>query len=976
MSAGRSWWAVVGGLALVAAGSSGAVARPASPVGLDTPMSSPAGRMAAGPRANGTGVLPDGRIVTPVGDVAGVGLLPLNAVLSHDGARLYVSSEGGDDEPTAEEDTYDRAITVVDTATMATTTIDDDALQYGMAESPDGSRLYVSEGEAGAVGVFDVTRPGTHRVDEIALDPEDFPWGLTLGPGGRYAYVVGLRGNSLSVLDTTTGQRVGRVATGQYPFGVVVSADGTRAWVSNWGLFNPEADEVASNVDAVSVPPLTLAGYNTDESSSVWEYDLSDPANPAVVRKIRVGLALDGVDVLSGSLPSGMALSPDGATLAISASNNDLVVLLDTASGTVRQTIDLRVLAGGPTGAQPNAVSWSPDGAVLFVAEGGRNSVALIDAATGRVAGRLPTGWYPSAAVPSADGEQLFVVSAKGLGSGANGVEVDGAHASQSGPGASYIGNLLDGIVQRIDLGAACPALGELTLAVDRANGLAPGDGGDGSVVPTAYGQGPSDRIRHVVFILKENRTYDQILGDLEGTERDERLAFYGGPITPNHHAVATQFAHGDNYYDVGQDSFDGHFLIDSGHVNEFDQKLHPTVWNANKLGPEGLYVSAPENLPIEGLMWNNLFRHGVSFRIYGEAVFLLGLAPTALVPPANFDSVDQPRGLIPALYGLSTPLNFSAAYPSQVTPSRPAFGDGNTDEDRADAFLLELAGFEAAGTMPSFTFLWMTDDHTQGATPGALTPESEIARNDHALGRMLDGLSHSRFWDDMAIFVTEDDPQDGQDHVDAHRTLQLVLSPYGRRSYVSDVHHSNLSTLKTINLLLGVPPTSIQEATATSLADYFQADPQLDPRYDGRDLEIAYETNPEPATVANASLSRAAELQAAIPAGIDEGGEALQEVLRLRHEGALAVGSPNVFANDTDVEHRLIEGSPDAIVLPPATGHAPAAACVAAVATPRPQPTQPSGANRLPPTGSSGLLVAGLALGMAGLVARRLAAR
>jgi YVTN family beta-propeller protein len=966
-------------LVLVAAGANDRAANATATLGLGTPMSSPAGSLVSGPRANGTGVLPDGRVVTPVGDVAGVGLLPLNAVLSHDGSRLYVSSEGGDNEPTADEDDYDRAITVVDTATMETTTIDDDALQYGLAESPDGSRLYVSEGETGTVGVFDVSAQPARRVREIALDPADFPWGLTLGPEGRYAYVAGFRGNSLSVLDTTTGARVGRVATGQYPFGVVVSPDGTRAWVSNWGLFNPEADEVATNVDAVSLPPFTIGGYNTEESSSVWEYDLSDPTQPTVVRKIRVGLDLDGVDVLSGSLPSGMSLSPDGATLAVTASNNDLVVLLDTASGTIRETIDLHVLPGGPTGAQPNAVAWAPDGSVLFVAEGGRNAVALIDPATGVVRGRIPTGWYPSAVAPSADGDRLFIASAKGLGAGPNGVEIDGAHPTQDGTGASYIGNLLDGIVQRVDLALACSSLSELTFAVDRANGLLPGDGGDGSVVPTAYGQGPSRAIRHVVFILKENRTYDQVLGDLAGTERDERLAFYGGPVTPNHHAVATEFAHGDNYYDVGQDSFDGHFVIDSGHVNEFDQKLHPTVWNANKLGPEGLYVSAPENLPIEGLMWNNLFRHDVSFRIYGEAVFLLGLAPSALVPPVNFDAADQPRGLIPALFAASAPASFSATYPSQVTPSRPAFGEGNTDEDRADDFLRELSLFEATGTMPSFSFLWMTDDHTQGATPGALTPESHVARNDRALGRILDGLSHSRFWDDMAIFVTEDDPQDGQDHVDAHRTLQLVLSPYARRGYVSDVHHSNLSTLKTINLLLGVPPMSIQEATATSLADYFQPAPQLEPRYDARDLQIPYETNPAPGAASNSTLAAATALQTKVPAGVDEGGDLLQEVLRLRHEGAVAAGSPNAFDNGDEVEHRLDVGSPEPVVLDDASGDGSTEGCaVVAGASTTQTEMERAGGGRLPATGghSEGLLAAGLLLGILSLASRGLTRR
>jgi YVTN family beta-propeller protein len=668
---------------------------------------------------------------------------------------------------------------------------------------------------------------------------------------------------------------------------------------------------------------------------------------------------LDGYHVISGSLPSSMAVSPDGSTLAVTASNNDLVVLLDAATGEVRRTIDMHVFSDGPTGAQPNALTWSPDGRVLYVAEGGRNSVALVDPATGSVAGRVPTGWYPSAVTATADGERLFVASAKGLGAGPNGVEL--SEDDKSGTRASYIGNLLNGTLQEIPLAAACLDLPRLSTAADRANGFVPAQAGDTSVVPARYGDPPSSRIGHVVFILKENRTYDQLFGDMEGTERDERLGFYTGPVSPNHHAAAREFAHGQNFYDVGQDSFDGHFIIDSGHENEFDQKIHPTVWNANKLGPEGLYVSAPENLPEGGYMWNNLYRHGVDFKVYGEATYLLGLGPTVLVPPSQFE---EPKAILPAAFALQD--NYSLTYPSQITPSRP---DGEfTDEDRADDFLRDLQAMELTGRMPKFLFLWMTDDHTHGATPGEFTPETLIARNDHAMGRILEGLSHSRFWNDMAILVTEDDPQDGQDHVDAHRTVQLVLSPYVRRGHVSSVHHSNMSALKTINLLLGVPPTSIQEASATSLADYFQPTAQLEPRYVTKPIEIPPETNPEPAQAANASLREAALLQKDIPPGIDEGGSALQEVLRLRHEGAVAAGSPNVPVLGDDVEHQLAEGSPEAVRLGTGDGRPGAVVCAAAV-------TAPAGGVRPAATGGAGYVLAGVLVLLLGLAVRRFAA-
>ncbi|MEY2588164.1 MAG: hypothetical protein QOJ67_148 [Acidimicrobiaceae bacterium] len=967
----RLCWAIVLATSLLVATTTTAPvtagARP-SALAVDTPMSSPAGLLATGPRANGTAVLPDGRVVTPAGTTIPVDLLPLNAVLSHDGRRLYVSSEGGDDAPTHDA-VYNRFISVVDTTTLSVSRVQDDALQYGLAESPDGHEVYVSEGESGTVGVFQVDGASITKTSTVALDPKDFPWGLAFAPDGRHALVAGFRGNSLTVIDTATRAPVARVATGQFPYTVAVSPDGKRAYVSNWGLFNSSASKVASNVDAVSLPPVEIGGYNTDESSSVWFYDLTDPAAPKVTAKVRIGQDLDGVNVVAGSLPSSLAVSPDGTTLAVTSSNDDQVVLLDAATGAVKRSIDLRVFgAGGPTGAQPNALTWAPDGHVLYVAEGGRNSVAAVDPVSGAVSVRLPTGWYPSAVAVTGDGNRLFVASAKGLGAGANGVNIE-PPTDQGGNNPSYIGNLLKGTIQSIDLRSVCGTnIDALNQAVDSSNGfVAPTAGAaaaDPSVLPQTFGSGPSSKIKHVVFILKENRTYDQIFGDLAGTERDNRLGLYTMPVTPNHHAAATGFAHGDNYYDVGQDSFDGHFIIDSGHENEFDQKVHPTVWNANKLSPEGLYVSAPENLPLGGFMWNNLYRQHVSFRIYGEATFLLGLGPTALVPPSSFST--DPTQLLPAAYALQG--NFSLTYPSQITPSRPAFGPGNTDEDRADSFLQDFPVLDAAGQVPSFMFLWMTDDHTQGATPGAPTPEYEVARNDHAMGRILDGLTHSKAWDSMAVFVTEDDPQDGQDHVDAHRTVQLVLSPYAKRGYTSDVHHSNLSTLKTMDLLLGVPPNSTQEASATSMSDYFQSTAQTEPRFTALPQQVPFATNPTASAAANDQLAQAATLQASVPAGLDKGGQDLQTVLRLRHEGAAAAGEAGVPALTDDVEHRLASGSPEALALSSSPGGSCPLLVAAGAPAPAPAPAPGNVGPLLPATGATiplNLALAGLALAL-----------
>lgn len=935
--------------ALVLVSGLGAQAGTSRPT-MGTPMRSPAGLLATGPRANGTAVLPSGRFVTPVGTTIPVDLLPLNAFLSRDGKRLYVSSEGGDDDP--REEGYNRFLTVIDTATLAKTRVRNDSLQYGIAESTDSREVYISEGATGKVRVLSVSGSTLKDTGKtIDLDSADFPWGMALHPAGRYLYVAGFSGNSMSVVDTQSKARVARLDVGHFPYTVAVSPDGKRAYLSNWGMYNADANDATRELP-VEPPPLTEAGYNTSNSSSVWSFDLSDPANPKVDKKISIGSPVNGWDVLSGSLPSSMAVSPDGKTLAVSASNNDIVVLLDAVTGEVRRTISFRAVQGGPTGSQPNAMAWSPKGEALFVAEGGRDAIAVVDPDSGSIRGRIPTGWYPAAVAISPDGNRMYVANAKGLGPGPNGVEVADTEKFDVG-NVAYIGNRIFGTVSVIDLPGACGSLSELSRKVDENNGLVAASDVKSGVIPAAYGQGPSEKIKHVVFILKENRTYDQVFGDLAGTERDERLAWYAEKVTPNHHAMARSFAHAQNFYDNGQDSYDGHFWIDTGQSNEFDQKVHVTAWNANKL--EGnKFVTAPENFPEEGAIWNNLARAGKTFRIYGEAVWLVGVSPTILTPGGTGDP-GRPASLIPGiqhLYG-----NMSLTYPTQVHD----MAYESTDNDRADDFLRELELFNQTGQMPQFVFLWMTADHTHGAAPGKPTPETMVADNDTALGRMVEGLSHSSFWDDMAIFITEDDPQDGQDHVDAHRTIQLVISPYAKHGYVSKVHYDNMSTLKTMDLILGVPPLSTHELTATAMNDLFQSTPQAEPRYTSLPSRITPEINPEPSQAANSKLRSAAELSLDLDLGIDEGGEMLQEILRLRHEGALEAGNPNIPVLANVQEHHLASGDPVPASLTGARGNA--EACGLGAASPG---SLAQGGRRLPATGAAGALIALLVLAAA----------
>ena len=989
-------------------------------VGLTSVMTSPAGFLPSGPRNNGTAVLPDGRFVTPVGRSVQTELEPQNGVLSHDGRRLYVSSEGVDARPPNSRDhdntRHARFFSVIDTATLAITTVEDDAMHSGLAESPDGRTLYVAEGQSDALGVFRRTPAadgGVGRFDKVATyplnpaSPKDYPWGLALSPDGKTAYVAGFSGDTLTVIDTASGAVRSRVATGSYPYAVVVSRDGKRAYVSNMGLYNADANLGVSS--PIAPPAATYGGYNSTNSSSVWTYDLTT-STPTVLAATRIGVDLNGADVEGGSSPSGLALSPDDRTLAVTASGADQVVLLDTtrtvnaatdgqlprlaapstktptAPAHPTSTVDLRVLVGSsstpsPTGAQPDTAAWSPDGKVLFVGEGERNDVAVLDPARvlpdgadaaeatrlpggvgtaegpnrAAVVGRIPTAWYPTALQVSADSAHLYIVSMKGLGSGPNtfpGQPLP-TTANAEPMAASYIPNTIHGRVTDLELSSACADLPALSALADANNGLvAPsataGSNGNGYVVPTAYGQPASDKIKHVFLIIKENRSYDQVFGDQPGTESDNNYASYGRFVTPNTHALADRFALSDNYYATTETSTQGHTAIGTGQVNEFVDKVTPSQY-ANKL-PYGAFDTLPENLPEGGFIWNNAARHGVRTTVFGEGTFVVGLPPTLLGRSPTRTAAGQ---LVPGVQANAL-TTYYAPYPSQVNPVGSA-GPLKTpaemvvpynDEGRADAFATAVA---AGNVVSQLNVMILFDDHLSGSIAGADTPERQIAESDHALGRVLSTISGSKYWQDSAVFVTMDDTQGGQDHVDAYRTLALVASPYARSGYVSHNHTSFSSMTKTINLLLGLPPTSLQEMTSTTMADSFVAAgaPTTAPF-------VTLANNTQPATNApitaasNPSLREAARLTLDLPVGIDRGGALLPRINRLMLAGQRADGDPNVVAPVDVVRHTLPTGSPVAVVQgPPVDTHGVPAAttCLAARSAPRAAPRAGGGA-------------------------------
>jgi len=1062
-------------------------------------------------------VLPDGRLVTPVGTEIQVELQPLNEVLSHDGRRLYVSSEGINDDPATTnygDGSHKRFITVIDTqANQVIAKIRDDSLHYGMAEALDGTKLYVSEGATDSIGVIDRI-PGSGGAPDrfglegrhIPLDPAEqqrhvYPWGLAMSRDGSVLYVVGFSSDTLYAVDIRPSGSAPRVVatapTGQYPYTVVVSSDGRRLYVSNWGQYNPGVAEYStSNVNhqlnsPIVPPPATIGGYNTTQSSSVWSYDVG-PSGPQPAAETPIGHELNGTSVDGGSQPSALALSPDGRTLAVTSSNDDLVELLNTtatqpatetpgAAGDVASgpaalvqhpaaTIDLRVMGTTPTGAEPDALAWSPDASVLFVAEAGRNSVAVVDptkvgAASpaspgltdpttapgqnrGAVIGRIPTAWYPDGLAVSGAGDHLWILNDNGLGSGANtdlgpdGKPILATYQDPTNPhtGGStdlaYIPNTIHGLVEGVDLPAACGGLSSLSHSSDLDNGLvqsAPAaDGappstlaGTGYVVPTGYGQKTSDgvqKIKHVFLIIKENRSFDQIFGDVPGNERDARFTDFGRTVTPNQHYLAQQFASGDNYYVNSETSRDGHFAVDTGQVTEFLQKTVPSSY-AGKI-PFDAMDTNPENIPQAGFIWDNASRAGVRSRIYGEGTYIIGVSPSTLGAVGTGAPALNPQGaLVPGLNDAN--VTFDSLYPTQAqlpgVSKTPLYMFN--DQDRATEFARDFsnelgpvakqlgAGGGAAATaladplVPALNVMILFDDHTAGDIGNAPFPRDYVAENDYGLGRVVNTIASSPIWSDSAVFVAEDDTQGGQDHVDAHRSFGLVMSPWTKRpgtgpGYVSHVHTSFSSITKTIDLLLGIPPSSLQEMVATPLADDFVTGPGPDvPKLDVPVVQpetyggsafgfkdagkptatpsaAAAGTNYTVANAPNATLRRAAQLALLVHPGIDAGGALAGYDLALEQQGLRQLGDPSAQVSDV-VEHRLEAGSPRPVelarggVVRAAAAPTAGAACLAAARS-----SGGGGTGRapgLPATGTAGPwpLVGALAL-VAAMLGRR----
>jgi YVTN family beta-propeller protein len=828
----------------------------------------PAGERYTRSVLGGESILPNGRLLTPVGRQVPTAPHPFGLALSADGSVL-VTVNGGivpfsltvihDPESENPQLLQIPAGPETDKRRLPSAFL-------GVAVDTRRDLLYASGGDSGVVAVFSLRSGARIAAIDLGADqqPGAFTTDIALSPDGRVLFALDLAHYRLVAVDAERREVVGAVTVGRNPMALTLSADGRRAYVANMGTFEYSLLGWPDGKDprGLPFPPFgypsreardgtTVAGVripglgdpNVDEANSVFVIDVEKSRAPAVVARLRTGMPIG--EALGGSGPAGLALAPDA--LYVSNATNDTVEAWDLPSHRKRWTAALAPAPylGRLRGVLPFGLALSPDNRRLFVAESGINAFAVLDAATGAVLGHVPAGWYPSGIAVSPDGRRVYVSNAKGAGSGPNGgADFKPLPWPSPFPGPEvedhYIGRLMRGSVSLLETPSDA-SLGSHTQRVLANNGFVPVQPKRpaGHPVPPLPGTA-SPVVQHVVFITKENRTFDEVLGDMPGVNGDASLARFGanrtvGPhpgvtVMPNHRALAARFAMSDNFYVDSDVSADGHRWLVGAYANHWVETVTAASYGGGARferdsGPGRLAIFesnsslTPEDYPEAGALWQHLDRHGIPFRNYGEGF--------------EFAGTDESEGMKPT--GARVPVNVPMPEALFRNTSRlyPSFNMTIPDQYRADVFLADLRRWtQGEEPMPRFVFLLLPNDHGTTARHDRGYPwlESYMADNDLALGRIVAGISQSPFWKDTAIFVTEDDAQAGRDHVDAHRSLCLAISPYARRGYVSHQHLSIASITKTIYRLLGLPYLHLYDAAATDLADLFTTEPDFSP--------------------------------------------------------------------------------------------------------------------------------------------------
>ncbi len=715
-------------------------------------------------------LLPNGWMITPAGEQLPLSDLPLNIVPLSDSRHVLVATSGYNAHELSLVDLESKVVKHSETVHQS---------WFGLALSPAEDKLWWSGGGGSALHVFSLKDGKLARADNgdptivaegAEVDDEKFRSGVALDSKRNVLYSLDIDAGELFAIDLTGGQLDKTLAIGGRPYDIAIARNGSRLYVSDW------------------TGRVVLA---------------IDPSDLRVEAKIGVG-----------EHPNQIAVCPTDDRIFVACASTNSVAVIDTKRGVVTETIYTALFPKAPEGSTPDAVAVSPDGKRLFVANADNNCVAVVDISApsrSQVQGFIPTGWYPTAVAVTPDGKHLLVGVGKGNQTLANPL-FKGQQEQDPGEWRDlpfpYIGTTLSGALSIVPM----PSDEQLAAYTERVYRNCPysdklltdAPHTEKTAIPTKVGE-PSP-IKHVIYIIKENRTYDQVLGDIGRGNCDPSLVMFGENITPNHHKLANEFVLLDNLYCNGHVSADGHPWSTMAYNTDYIARN----WALTYSDREGIEDDDEGNLQKapSGYLWDACARNNISYRSYGE----------------YGNRVSQPDGSI----------KMEARVPGLVGHICPDYGIPREsdqrvrDTDNVEVFLKEFREFEQNGNLPRFIVMSLGEDHTSGTRPDAYTPQACVASNDLALGRLVEAVSKSKYWPQVAIFVIEDDAQNGPDHVDAHRTVGLVISPYVKRKSLDSTQYTTVSMIRTMELILGLDPLSQFDAAANPMFACFTDKPDL----------------------------------------------------------------------------------------------------------------------------------------------------
>lgn len=827
--------------------------------------SAPAGIRPAIRRPGAASILPGGRVIAPLGQQHRTGPGPFGLAVSPNGRTLVTADSGPDRYALSvlESDKQGRwQVRHLVAPKREGEAQEDDAWRsvfMGLAFWGDKA-IYAAEGNSGRVRLVDLATGNARKVYDLNQDGfgDSYTGDLALDAERGMLYVLDQANFRMVAVDVRKGRVAASVRLGRLPFALALSPDKRKAYVTNIGMFEyravPGADRKNARETGLPFPafgfpsveaqagarrdtqrgPVEVPGLgdpNARESNSLCVIDLANPEAPKVEAYIPTGVPF-GKGTEGGSSPSGVVASAD--RVYVSNGHNDSITVIDARTNAVISTIPIRIPGlESYRGVLPIGMALHEQTGWLLVAEAGINAVGVIDVRQGTVIGHLPAGWFPARVV--LDRENVYVANTKGSGVGPN---LDPRMLPDF---ETFMGTMRRGSVSTFPLPAPSE-LARTTGLVMEANGF--------RARPEPPAPLPS-AIRYVVLIVKENRTFDEVLGDIDRVSNgpvvslpvaarfgrngwadggQKRLSLQRINVTPNHHAIALNWSFSDNFYADSDVSVDGHHWLVGSYPNAWTESTLRAAYGGQKnfrfpTQAPGRLIFAESNSSVHpeeqleaGTIWHHLARHGIPFRNYGEGFELAG--------------IDEGPNLGPT--GARFVTNVPMPDPLYRNTSReyPVFNMNIPDQVRASQFIREVEQKYIKGSepFPRFVYIHLPNDHMAKPRPedGYPYPASFVADNDYALGRILEFLSRTRWWREMAVFITEDDAQGGRDHIDAHRTVFIGAGPYFKRNYVSHVNTGFPGMLKTIFRLLGLPPLNLFDAAASDLSDCFTTTPDF----------------------------------------------------------------------------------------------------------------------------------------------------